>query len=64
MTVSKVRVRSFTVPKGSRFVCMPLDGAGPLIAEAGCQVTVTVGETWEQTVDAIRLLREEAAKDE
>lgn len=62
--MSKVRVRSFTVPSGSKFVCVPPDGGGPVIAEAGCQVTVVVGETWEQTVDAIRKLREEPAKDE
>lgn len=46
--MSRVRERSFTVPKGSRFVCVPLDGSGPVIAEAGEQVTIYVSETWDQ----------------
>lgn len=45
--MSRVRQRSFTVPKGSKFICVPLDGSGPLIAEAGEQVIITVAETWD-----------------
>jgi hypothetical protein len=55
-----VRIRSFTVPPGSRFVCVPIDGGGPLIAESGSTVTVAVGDTWEQTADAIRVVRDQA----
>jgi hypothetical protein len=39
---------------------VPIDGGGPLIAESGSTVTVAVGDTWEQTADAIRVVRDQA----
>lgn len=52
------RIRSFTVPRGSRFVCVPMDGGGPLVVEEGCQVTIRVDESWEVAVEAARALFE------
>ena len=61
--MSKVRIRSFTVPRGSTFVCVPQDGSGPFIAQEGTQVTLVASETWEQAAEAIRELgREEREK--
>lgn len=48
------RIRSFTVPKGSRFICTPLDGDGPLIVGEGCQVSIRVDESWEVALEAMR----------
>lgn len=52
-------MRSFTVPAGSNFVCVPLDGSGPLIASAGEQVLIVVAETWDRALnEAMRRLTE------
>lgn len=58
------RIRSFTVPRGSKFVVVPLDGGGPLVVEAGCQVTIAVTESWERAIEGMRELleREEPRK--
>lgn len=56
--MSDVRLRSFTVPKGSKFVCVPQDGGGPLVVEEGCQVSIRVDESWEVAVEAARALFE------
>ena len=50
--MSDVRLRSWTVPNGSRFVCVPQDGNGPFIAESGTQVVLVGRDTWEQAIRA------------
>jgi hypothetical protein len=57
--VNSMRLRSWTVPKGGKFVCVPQDGSGPFIAEAGAQVVIVGRDTWEQ---ALREAMEELAK--
>lgn len=58
-----MRLRSFTVPRGSRFVVVPPDGGGPLVVEEGCQVTIRVDESWERVVEAARELFEVERQD-
>lgn len=58
MNKDNVRLRSFTVPRGSRFVCVPPDGSGPIIVEEGCQVSIRVDESYEVAIEAARALFE------
>jgi hypothetical protein len=58
-----VKLRSFTVPKGSRFICTPTDGQGPVIAEAGAQVTIVVSETWDEAAHLITTIRKPEARE-
>ena len=63
--MSPVRIRSFTVPRGSTFVCVPQDGSGPFIAQEGTQVTLVASDTWERAVSAMQALQQpEPVKDE
>ena len=48
--MSSLKLRSFTVPNGSRFVCTPLDGQGPFLAESGEQVVIVARETWDKAL--------------
>jgi hypothetical protein len=50
------RYRSWTVPKGSRFVVVTPDGL--VVAEEGSHVAIAVGDTWEKTADAIKGIRD------
>jgi hypothetical protein len=45
-----MKLRSWTVPPGSKFVCVPQDGDGMFIAEAGAQVVIVGRDTWEQAL--------------
>lgn len=48
--MSGMKLRSWTVPPGLRFVCMPQDNGGSFVAEAGAQVVIVGRDTWEQAL--------------
>jgi hypothetical protein len=58
-SVSKLKLRSFTVPPGKPWLCVPPDGDGPFIAPPGDQVVIVSRETWDE---ALRLAMTTLAK--
>ena len=58
--MSTLKTRSFTVPAGSNFVCVPSDGGGPLICNAGDHILIVVAETFDEAAaEAIKRRREQ-----
>ena len=45
--MSHVKTRSFQVPKGRIWSCVPADGDGPFVAHEGETVMLVLAHTWE-----------------
>lgn len=58
--VSTVKSRSFVVPPGQVWSCIPKDGDGPCIAHEGDTVLIIVERSWEK---AVRVAQEELSKE-
>ena len=63
--MSHVKTRSFTVPKGRIWSCVPADGDGPFVAHEGETVMLVLANTWEAAVrEAMLRLATPERKDE
>jgi hypothetical protein len=48
--MSNVKLRSFTVPAGKAWMCVPPDGDGIFKAEPGEQVVLVSRQTWDDAI--------------
>lgn len=64
--MSHVKTRSFTVPKGRIWSCVPADGDGPFVAHEGETVLLVLAHSWESAMrEAMeKLAKAESGKDE
>lgn len=48
--MSDLKLRSFTVPNGKPWLCVPPDGDGVFIANPGEQVVLVSRQTWDEAI--------------